>query len=97
MPSPLQNRVGHVVYIPLIVAGFQIIRGYSLAVWLGLIAFTAGLLLVALGLTEVVQYSGVFGDTRLRIGMFALLGNLCIVGVLLQSVALLSRLIGTND
>jgi hypothetical protein len=86
-----------VVYLPLVVAGVYIIRGYQFAIWLGFFAFTAGLVLVVLGLTEVIDYSGVFGDTRLRIGLLTLLGNLCLVGVLTQFVALFSRLIGRYE
>ena len=83
-----------VVYIPLFVVGFYIIRGYLVAIGLGVLIFATGVLLVLVGFAGA--YSGVFSDPRFRIGILLLLGNLCLVGVLLQCVALLSRLVSRD-
>jgi tRNA A-37 threonylcarbamoyl transferase component Bud32 len=81
-------------YLPLTTTGFFIIRGNLIAIWAGFLAFSAGVFLVVLGFTGTVVYSGVFTDPRLRLGMLLLLGNLLMVGGVLQCVALLSRWIG---
>lgn len=86
-----------VVYLPLLLAGFYVIRGYLIAIWIGFLAFTTGVLLVVLAFAGVIVFSGVFSDPRFRVGILLLLGNLCSVGMLLQCVALLSRLIGKDE
>lgn len=78
------------VYLPLLWAGVGMLNGRSYGVWIGFGVSGLGLLLALAGLFNVVAYSGVLGDSRLRLALMCLLGNLCALGVLANGAAIIS-------
>jgi len=83
--------------LPLFIAGLYAIRGYHAATYVCFFVFMAGVVLVTLGFVDAIQYSGDFGDRRFRNGILALLGDLCVFGVLLHGAAIASRLIDAEE
>ncbi len=80
------------VYLPLLATGYFVIRGRLAALIAATLMFGTGLLLAGFGLAGKLQYSGVFNDARLRLGILLLLFNLLAAGVIVNATALLCRL-----
>ena len=78
------------MYLPWLCAGIGVLNRKVWALWAGLLLCVVGALVAIMGLAGFLNFAGVMGDKRLRIGMLLLLTDLPLLGVIAYVTAIVS-------
>ncbi|MFO7974205.1 MAG: hypothetical protein R6V12_06195 [Candidatus Hydrogenedentota bacterium] len=79
------------LYGPMLWVGHATLNGHGGALWLGLLAFAAGLFVTLFGITGRAFDAEVWGQPHARFALFSLLLIMCFVGCVVHLVAIIAN------